>query len=289
MPVIVGGRAVSQGHLALSRFVLERSGVALDPSKSGRAADRLVSLARHPEFGSLAVLIEKLEGGNFPALEQAVIEAVLTSETSFFRDRTSFDYFQNVVLPRLLISRAKTRQLRFWCAACSTGQESYSLAMILEENFRDLVGWHVEILATDISTAALECARKGRYSQFDVQRGLPVALLLRHFRREGGRWQISDNLRSRIVYKSFNLLADYQPLGVFDGVFCRNVLMYFNAGKRREVLDRMARTIAPDGVLVLGSSETVVGITDGFAPDPDHADFNIPVSVRPRLRLVASR
>ncbi len=289
MPVILGGRAMSQGHLALSRFVLERSGVALDPSKSGRAAERLVSLARHPEFGSLEVLIEKLEGGNFPVLEQAVIEAVLTSETSFFRDRTPFDHFQNIVLPRLLVSRAKTKQLRFWCAACSTGQEPYSLAMILEEKFRDLVGWQIEILATDISAAALECARKGRYSQFDVQRGLPVALLLRHFRREGGRWQISDNLRSRVVYKLFNLLADYRPLGVFDGVLCRNVLMYFDAGKRREVLDRMVRTIAPDGVLVLGSSETVLGVSDGFAPDPDHGDFNVPVQVRPRLKLVASQ
>jgi chemotaxis protein methyltransferase CheR len=278
-----------QGHVALSRFVLERSGVALDLAKSGRAAERLISLARHPEFGSLAVLIEKLERGNFPALEQAVIEAVLTSETSFFRDRTCFDHFQNVILPRLLISRSNAKQLRLWCAACSTGQESYSLAMILEERFRDLAGWHVEILATDISAAALDCARKGRYSQFDVQRGLPIALLLRHFRREGGRWQISDNLRSRVVYKRFNLLSDYRSLGMFDGVFCRNVLMHFDAGKRREVLDRMAPAIAPDGVLVLGSSETVVGVTDGFAPDPNHSDFNVPVPARPRLKLVASR
>jgi chemotaxis protein methyltransferase CheR len=280
---------VSQGHLALSRFVLERSGVALDPTKSGRAAERLLSLARHPEFGSLAALIEKLEQGNFPALEQAVIEAVLTSETSFFRDRSTFEHFQDTILPRLIVARASQKQLRFWCAACSTGQEAYSLAMILEDRFRDLVGWRVEIFATDISALALECARKGRYSQFDVQRGLPVALLLRHFRREGGRWQISDNLRSRIVFKPFNLLADYRGLGVFDSIFCRNVLTSFDAGKRREVFDRLARSIVSDGYLVLGSDETIVGATNAFAPESVHPDFNTPVPIRPRLTLVASR
>jgi chemotaxis protein methyltransferase CheR len=279
---------MSQGHLALSRFVLRRSGVALDPSKSSRAAERLVSLARHPEFGSLVALMEKLEQGTFPALEQAVIEAVLTSETSFFRDKPTFDHFQNVVLPRLIVARASQKQLCFWCTACSTGQEAYSLAMILEDRFRDLAGWRVEIIATDISSVALESARKGNYSQFDVQRGLPVALLLRHFRREAGGWQISDNLRSRVAFKSFNLLSDYRSMGVFDGVFCRNVLTYFDAAIRRQVLDRMARSIVADGFLVLGSNETDVGVTQAFAQEPGHRQFNVPVPVRPRLTLVAS-
>jgi chemotaxis protein methyltransferase CheR len=234
-------------------------------------------------------LIEKLRAGTFPALEQAVIEAVLTSETSFFRDRTAFDHFQNVILPRLMAARRSTRSLRFWSAACSTGQEPYSLAMILEEKFRDLAGWHVEILATDISASALEAARAGRFSQFDVQRGLPIAFLLRHFRLESGRWQISDNLRSRITFTTFNMLSGYRGLGVFDAVFCRNVLVSFEASKRRDVFDRLARSIAPDGYLVLGASETITGATNAFLPEPIHPHFSVPVPVKPRLTLVACR
>ena len=196
-----------------------------------------------------------------------------------------------MILPQLLAARAAERRLRIWCAACSTGQEPYSLAMLLDEEARRLTGWTIEILATDLSRRAVESAKQGLYSQFEVQRGLPITLLLRYFQRAGDRWQINEFLRSRIHFREFNLLSDYRALGTFDAIFCRNVLIYFDVQSKRDILARLSRTLAPDGFLLMGSAETVIGLSDTFVPHKEHPTLFVQKAAqrpRPELMLVAS-
>jgi chemotaxis protein methyltransferase CheR len=214
-----------------------------------------------------------------------------TNETFFFRDRVPFDKFRNVMLPQLLAARSAERRLRIWCAACSTGQEPYSLAMLLDEEARRLTGWTIEILATDLSRRAIESAKQGLYSQFEVQRGLPITLLLRYFQRAGDRWQINEFLRSRVSFREFNLLSDYRALGRFDAIFCRNVLIYFDVSSKRDILARLSRTLARDGFLLMGSAETVIGLSDAFVPHEEHPTLFVQKATqrqRPELMLVAS-
>jgi chemotaxis protein methyltransferase CheR len=179
-------------------------------------------------------------------------------------------------MPALLEARRAARSLRIWCAASSTGQEPYSLAMCLKEIERDIVGWRIEMLATDLSGEVLEKARTGIYSQFEVQRGLPIQLLVKHFTRSGEFWQIAPELRAMVRYRQLNLLADFSDLGIFDVVFCRNVLIYFDAATKTDVLNRIARITASDGYLVLGAAETVVGLTDRFRTVPDLRGLYVP-------------
>jgi chemotaxis protein methyltransferase CheR len=230
-----------------------------------------------------------MERSGDPALENAVVAAMLTNETFFFRDRAPFEHFRDVMLPALLERRAEQRHIRIWSAACATGQEAYSLAMILDEAARKLAGWRVDILGTDLSDAVVEAARAGLYSQFEVQRGLPIAQLLRYFRRDGDRWRIVEHLRARVRFHAFNLLSDMAPLGRFDVIFCRNVLLYFDVETRRQVLRRLGAALAPDGFVVLGATESAVGAADFFAPDPRHPAICSPCAPaeRPTLKVVA--
>ena len=190
-----------------------------------------------------------------------------TNETFFFRDKVPFDLFRDVLLPRFLRNRASTRRLRIWCAAASTGQEPYSLAMLLSEAAARLAGWQVEILATDISTEVLERAKAGLYSQFEVQRGLPIQLLLKYFTQVGDQWQIAPQIRSMVDFRHLNLIKDFGSIGTFDIVYCRNVLIYFDGPTKTDVLKRLANAMAPDGALLLGAAETVLGLTDALSPD----------------------
>ncbi|MBX9873727.1 MAG: protein-glutamate O-methyltransferase CheR, partial [Beijerinckiaceae bacterium] len=174
----------------------QRSGLSLSPEKRYLAESRLGILCRRRNIADIATLIQKLRPGNDAALEHAVIEAMTTNETLFFRDHTPFDLFRDVILPERLAANAATRSLRIWCAAVSTGQEAYSLAMILDEMGPRLSGWKIQIVGTDISGEVLERARTGLYSQFEIQRGLPIQMLLKHFSQEGDRWRISERLRA---------------------------------------------------------------------------------------------
>jgi chemotaxis protein methyltransferase CheR len=191
-----------------------------------------------------------------------------TNETLFFRDAKPFEQFKRVVLPALIAGRAAQRAIRIWCAASSSGQEPYSIAMTLREEGAKLAGWKFEILGTDISLEMVERARAGVYSQFEVQRGLPIQLLMKYFKQVEDRWQLDDGIRSMVQFREFNLLNDPRPLGKFDIVFCRNVLIYFDQPMKTRILERVAELLPHDGVLYLGGAETVLGITDRFEPVP---------------------
>ena len=187
-----------------------------------------------------------------------------TNETSFFRDKVPFDQFRDVMLPALSAARRDDSRLRIWCSAASSGQEPYSLAMIIEATAY-LAGWTIDLLASDINAEMIERAKEGLYSQFEVLRGLPIQMLARHFHHEGGEWRLSSSIRSRVQFEVFNLLDSFEPLGQFDVIFCRNVLIYFDQQTKHDVLGRLADALAPDGYLVLGAAETVRWVGQGTA------------------------
>ena len=203
-----------------------------------------------------------------------------TNETFFFRDKMPFEHFRDTIMPALIAARAREKRIRIWCAAASTGQEPYSLAMLCKEMGAALAGWRVEILATDLSTEVLEKAKAGIYSQFEVQRGLPIQLLVKYFTQVGETWQIAPEIRGMVQFRPLNLLNDFSALGMFDVVFCRNVLIYFDQATKIGVLDRIARQMPDDGYLVLGAAETVVGLTDAFKPVPDKRGLYAPSADR---------
>jgi chemotaxis protein methyltransferase CheR len=247
-----------------------RSGLSLSPEKRYLAESRLGILCRRRNIADIGTLIQKLRPGHDAALEHAVIEAMTTNETLFFRDHTPFDLFRDVILPERIAANAATRSLRIWCAAVSTGQEAYSLAMILDEMAPRLSGWKIQIVGTDISGEVLERARTGLYSQFEIQRGLPIQMLLKHFNQEGDRWRISERLRAMVDLRQHNLLEPNSHLGQFDIIFCRNVLIYFDVQTKARVLEALAPRLAPQGALFLGAAETVIGISTTILPDRQH-------------------
>jgi chemotaxis protein methyltransferase CheR len=253
----------------LRRLLKERSGLILGDDKQYLVESRLLPVSRRAGVAGLKGLMEKIRLPVNEALIVEVIEAMATNESLFFRDKIPFDHFQETIMPALLASRAQQRRIRIWCAAASTGQEPYSLAMVLKEMRSQLAGWRTEILATDFSLEVLEKAKAGIYSQFEVQRGLPIQMLVKYFTQVGEMWQIAPDIRAMVQFRPFNLLQECSRLGIFDVVFCRNVLIYFDQQTKIRVLDRIARVIVPDGYLVLGAAETVVGLTSSFRPIPD--------------------
>lgn len=249
-----------------AKLVKDRSGLVLTPEKVYLLESRLMPIARRLSVKDLGELAGRVRTSNDKALVEEIVEAMTTNESFFFRDGTPFEQFRQTVLPKLIAARAATKTLRIWCAAASTGQEPYTLALILKEEAAKLAGWRTSILGTDISRDVLRRAAAGIYTQFEVQRGLPIQLLVKHFTQVGGGWQISQAIRSMVEYRYLNLLENFASLGQFDIIFCRNVLIYFDPPTKRGVLERMSRMLAPDGQLYLGGAETVVGITDCFQP-----------------------
>src|SRR5690606_14070767 len=243
-----------------------RSGLVLGEEKVYLLESRLTPLARRRGLDSLEALAAEVRRTRDERLLTEITEAMTTNETFFFRDIRPFDTFRDVVLPQLLKARATNKTLRIWAAACSTGQEPYSLAMLLKEEAAKMAGWRVEILATDISNEVLEKAKAGLYSQFEVQRGLPIQLLVKHFQQVGELWQIDSSIRAMVKFQRLNLLEDFSALGRFDVVFCRNVLIYFDQPTKSATLNRIYDSLAPDGALFLGGAETVLGICDRFKP-----------------------
>jgi chemotaxis protein methyltransferase CheR len=248
----------------LSTFLLGSSGLALGDGKEYLLESRLVPLAQSWGLDGIPEMVAVLRKGDDHRLSSAVTEAMTTNETSFFRDKKPFTALETEVLPKLLDSRRAGRSLRIWCAAAATGQEPYSLAMMLDEKFPELDSWNVEILATDISEQILEKARAGIYTQFEVQRGLPVQLLMRYFKQVENGWKVKDNLGRRIQWQQTNLLDSFDSFGPFDIVLCRNVLIYFQNETKADILDRIRKVIRPDGFLFMGAAETVLGITESF-------------------------
>jgi chemotaxis protein methyltransferase CheR len=276
----------------LRKLLKDHSGLDLSADKQYLIESRLLPLARKGGLAGLPELVQKMRGGSASLIAQ-VVEAMTTNETFFFRDKVPFDHFRDTIMPELLQARAHRKSLRIWCAAGSTGQEPYSLAMCLKEMGAALTGWRVEILATDLSQEVLEKSRAGIYSQFEVQRGLPIQLLVKYFKQIGELWQINADIRAMVQHRQLNLLHDFSQLGSFDVIFCRNVLIYFDQETKTNIFGRLARTIEPDGFLVLGAAETVVGLTEQFKPIGDRrglyrpGDSRVPV-VKPAASQMAA-
>ena len=248
----------------IAQMLYQRSGLVITQEKAYLLESRLNPVARKWDLDGFDALIAAVKNKKDERLLVDVTEAMTTNESFFFRDNRPFDQFKEIVLPHLLEARAARKQIRIWSAACSSGQEPYTLAMILKEEAAKLAGWNLEIIATDLSTEILDKAKAGLYSQFEVQRGLPISYLMKYFSQQGEKWQISDEIRSMVSYRPFNLLENPSQLGTFDVVFCRNVLIYFDQATKGQVLSRIAQIMPADGFLYLGGAETVLGISDSF-------------------------
>jgi chemotaxis protein methyltransferase CheR len=267
----------------LRQTLKQQSGLALGADKHYFLESRLLPLARQAGLGGVGDLARALKTGRDAALMAAVVEAVTTSESFFFRDKTPFDHFRGLIMPALLAARRQSRAIRIWCAAAASGQEPYSIAICLREMASAIAGWRIEILATDLSGAVLDRARQGLYSQFEVQRGLPIKLLLKYFAQVGELWQIAPEVRAMVKYHRFNLLADFTSLGTFDVIFCRNVLIYFDQDTKSDVLRRLAEAQSSDGYLVLGAAETAIGLSDRFKMVSDKPGLHTVNTISPRL------
>ncbi|MFV9875730.1 MAG: protein-glutamate O-methyltransferase CheR [Rickettsiales endosymbiont of Dermacentor nuttalli] len=250
------------------KLIKKRSGIALSEDKKYLVDSRLLNIVRNLNFSNLRELINKIRVNKDEELITETINAITTNETSFFRDIKPFEQLRTIVMPRLIAMNPEQKQFRIWSAACSTGQEPYSVAMNILEN-KTLFSYKFEIVATDISTAVLEKAKTGTYSQFEVQRGLPITLLIKYFNQNGDAWVLDKKVRSMVTYKHKNLLDDSSNLGMFDIILCRNTLIYFDTDTRNAVLTMLSKQLNPNGVLILGCTENTLGLEQNFVPLKD--------------------
>ena len=254
----------------LAGLLEARTGQQLTMNRRWRLETALSSLMRERAISSIDELITILVMGREPGLAERVVEALLNNETYFFRDRAPFDLLAHQILPQLAIRRASQRRLRIWSAGCSTGQEAYSLAMIFAEEPAKWAGWQIDILGTDVSQAALDRARNGTYTQFEVQRGLGIAQMIKWFEESPEGWRAAEALRRPVRFAAHNLLEMPPHPGQFDLILCRNVLLYLAMETKTKAFDRIADALAPDGKLMLGAGETVIGQTRRLETDKDN-------------------
>jgi chemotaxis protein methyltransferase CheR len=262
----------------LRKLMRDHTAIVLDAGKEYIAESRLANLVSDEGFDSIPALIRQLRTNSFTGLHRRVVNAMTNNETWFFRDMLPYQALQKVMMPALLASRAAERTIRIWSAACSTGQEPYSTAMLLRENFPELRGWKVRILATDISGTVLEKAQQGRYSQLEVNRGLPINLLTRYFHRDGMAWVISPELRDAVEFQQVNLSQAWSLMPQFDIIFIRNVLIYFDVEMKKEILRRVHRQLRPDGYMLMGGAETTLNLSDDF----ERVQYETTAYYRPR-------
>jgi chemotaxis protein methyltransferase CheR len=242
----------------------ERSAIVLEPGKEYLVETRLTPLVKQLKLSSISDLVRELRGAASNGLETRIIEAMVTTETSFFRDHHPFEALRKSVIPELMQRRQAERRLQIWCAATATGQEPYSVAILLRENFPDLAAWNVSILATDISAEMLERARAGRYNQLEVNRGLPAAQLMKYFKQHGVTWQLSEEIRRMVQFQELNLAQPWPVLPRMDLILIRNVMIYFDVETKKTILKRIGSLLRPDGYLLLGGAETTFGIDDSY-------------------------
>lgn len=252
----------AQEFAFISGLVRRDAAIVLETGKEYLVEARLLPLARALGVPTVSEFVNHAQRKPEPETHRRIVDALTTNETSFFRDGEPFNQMVTMVLPDLVARRAANRTLKVWSAACSSGQEPYTLAMVLQDSLP--AGWSFDIIGTDISHEMLERAEAGQYSQLEVNRGLPATLLVRHFERTGASWKVSPALRKTVTFKRLNLAAPLPAMGPFDIVFIRNVLIYFDVQTKRSVLQRVASTLRPDGWLFLGSAETTIGIDDRF-------------------------
>ena len=254
----------------LATLLKKRSGLTLTDDKVYLVESRLLPIARSHNLQSVSDLYNRLRSSPTEDLMVEVTEAMTTNESSFFRDIKPYDQLRQVLLPMLMEPLSMQKRIRIWSAACSTGQEPYSIAMCLQEDAAKLPGWTFDIIATDLASKVVNKAKQGTYSQFEVQRGMPTMMLLKYFTSlPDTSWQIKDNIKTMVQFKLQNLLEPYAALGQFDLVFCRNVLIYFDEDTKVAITEKMARTLPPHGILVLGSTETLIDPKGLFVPVPD--------------------
>jgi chemotaxis protein methyltransferase CheR len=246
------------------QLVREHAAIALEADKGYLVESRLTPLAREQGLSSIRELAELLRGRPFSRLHAKVVEAMTTNETSFFRDVHPFNALQNDVLPALIAARQSARKLTIWSAACSTGQEPYSIAILLAEHFPELANWNVQIFASDLGQQVLKRAASGEYSALECRRGLPPALLHKYFDPQGGHWRVKPALRRRVQFMQINLIERWPALPSLDVVFLRNVLIYFTQQAKRNILENVKRRLAKDGTLFFGGAETPLGIDDSW-------------------------
>jgi len=245
-------------------LVRQRSAIMLEEGKEYLVVSRLSALATQEGFASLEHFLSELRNKPMNRLHLKVVEAMTTNETTFFRDVHPFDLLQSAILPELIERKGARRQLSIWCAGCSTGQEPYTVAMIIREHFPSLLGWDLTILGTDLSGDVLERARAGLYTQLEINRGLPASYLVKYFRKEGIRWQVADEVRLMVEYRQINLCDSWSALPPMDLVFMRNVLIYFDVDTKQAILGRIRRVLRPNGYLILGGAETTLGLDDAY-------------------------
>jgi chemotaxis protein methyltransferase CheR len=260
---------ISPATFAFVRTLInDQAGIILEQDKQYLVEARLLPIARRRGFESADAFVTHASKTNDAALRQVVIEAMTTNETTFFRDGEPFEALRQHVLPELIEKRQAKKELRIWCGAASTGQEPYSLSMLLHEHFPQLASWNLSILGTDLSEEVLARARAGRYSQLEVNRGLPVNYLVKYFDKVGLEWELKAHVRKPVTYQKLNLVKPWASMGPFDLVMLRNVMIYFEVPTKTQILDRMHRVLRSDGYLLLGSAETTLGIHDGFTRVP---------------------
>ncbi|MDX1974563.1 MAG: protein-glutamate O-methyltransferase CheR [Rickettsiales bacterium] len=254
----------------LVALLKQRSGLMLTDDKTYLIESRLLPIARNQGVADISALCELLRKSPREELLIEVTEAMTTNESSFFRDIKPYDSLRKLVFPRIMEANQASKKMRIWSAACSTGQEPYSISICIQEDQAKMPGWTFDIIGTDIAQKVIEKAQRGIYSQFEAQRGLPIQLLIKYFMQQPDTsWQLKDMVRSMVQYRTFNLLNSYSALGMFDIIFCRNVLIYFDEGSRAQVTEKMARSLNPKGVLILGSTETLIDPNGYFKPLPD--------------------
>jgi chemotaxis protein methyltransferase CheR len=248
----------------IRRLVLEQSAIVLEEDKGYLVESRLSPLARREGFASLSLFVDRLQSEPFHTLHRRAVEAMTTNETSFFRDFHPFEALKKFVLPDLVGKRGQERNLNIWCAACSTGQEPYTIGMLVREHFPSLVSWNIRILATDLSSEILARAREGRYSQLEVNRGLPAGFLVKYFQKQGCEWQLRDDIRRTVEFQIVNLATAWPPMPRMDVVMMRNVMIYFGMDTKKEILGKIRRVLRPDGYFFLGAAETTFNLDDSF-------------------------
>jgi chemotaxis protein methyltransferase CheR len=275
--------ASEASHQIIADLLEARTGQHLTESRRWRVNSALAGIFRQHGISNVDQLVCLLADSGADGLAQDVVEALLNNETYFFRDKPTFDQLPGEILPELAERRRDVRRLSIWSAGCSTGQEVYSLAMLFAEQAERWQGWTIDIVGTDVSHRAIHAARGGTYSQFEVQRGLGVTQMLRHFDETPNGWQVRGEVRAMVRFAQGNLLTAPHPSRLpFDLVLCRNVLLYFDRQVRHEAFERLSRAVLPDGFLMLGAGETVVGQTDRFVPTQRRASFFEPVTASSR-------
>ena len=248
----------------IRKLLLDRSAVVLGPEKRYLVEARLAPVINQLDLPSISDLVTELRHHADSGMVTKVVEALVTSETSFFRDFLPFEVLRKYVVPRLIAARSAERKLTFWSAACSTGQEAYTIAIILREYFPELTTWQITILGTDISNEVIAKAKLGIYSQFEANRGLPAKLMVKYFQQQGTNWQLNTAIRQMVEFRQFNLASQWSQLPMFDVIFLRNVMIYFDVSTKKDILGRSAKILRPDGYLVLGGAETTLNICDAF-------------------------